>query len=108
MGKMATTKFMIGQVVRHRVLPSEASSSISTPSFPIARSGTRQSPPDARPRKDQPFYHLLAENAQTQYIAYVSEHVPDYSGEPVGQPQIGDVFDLDSHGGYRRRNAMVN
>jgi heat shock protein HspQ len=51
---------------------------------------------------------LLAENAQTQYIAYVSEHVPDYSGEPVGQPQIGDVFDLDSHGGYRRRNAMVN
>jgi heat shock protein HspQ len=43
-------------------------------------------------------------------VAYVSEQnlLPDWSGEPVQHPLIGDVFDLDETGGYRRRNAMMN
>lgn len=42
-------------------------------------------PEDSRPSKDQPFYHLLAENDQNYYVAYVSEQnlIADYSGEPV-------------------------
>ena len=50
-----------------------------------------------RPHKDQPFYHLLAENAQTEYIAYVSEQnlLPDASGQPLRHPQVGELFTLE-------------
>ena len=46
------------------------------------------------PAKDQPFYHLLAENAEQSYVAYVSQQnlVPDESDEPVDHPgNRGDV-----------------
>ena len=57
-------------------------------------------PEHLRPRKDQPFYHLLAENETTAYVAYVSEQnlLVDDSGEPVQHPQVGDLFG-DLHGG---------
>lgn len=110
MGKTATAKFMIGQVVRHRVLPFRGVVFDIDPEFANTEEWYLAIPADARPRKDQPFYHLFAENAESQYIAYVSEQnlLPDYSGDPVAHPQISDVFDRDSHGGYRRRNSTVN
>ena len=54
-------------------------------------------PAEVRPHKDQPFYHLFAENAETEYIAYVSEQnlLPDTSGEPVRHPQVAEVFEQD-------------
>ena len=60
-------------------------------------------PADVRPRKDQPFYHLLAENSETEYIAYVSEQnlLEDQSGEPVRHPQIGEMFDKTPDGALR-------
>src|SRR6266705_2684777 len=63
-----------------------------------------------RPRKDQPFYHLFAENAESEYIAYVSEQnlLPDTSGEPVRHPQVAEVFEKNRDGSYRRRNAVLN
>ena len=56
-----------------------------------------------RPSKDQPFYHLFAENAETEYIAYVSEQnlLPDTSGKPVRHPQIAEVFERDEDGSYK-------
>ena len=56
-----------------------------------------------RPRKDQPFYHLLAENAHTEYVAYVSEQnlLPDASGTPLRHPQVGELFTLEEDGNYR-------
>jgi heat shock protein HspQ len=82
-GKTATAKFMIGQVVRHRVLPFRGVLFDIDPEFANSEEWYQAIPAGARPRKDQPFYHLFAENAQTQYIAYVSEQnlVPDHSGE---------------------------
>jgi heat shock protein HspQ len=67
-------------------------------------------PEDRRPRKDQPFYHLFAENAESEYIAYVSEQnlLADESGEPVRHPQVAEVFEKDESGSYRRRNAILN
>ena len=67
-------------------------------------------PAEVRPRKDQPFYHLFAENAETEYIAYVSEQnlLPDTSGEPVRHPQVAEVFEQDEKGSYRPRNSMLN
>jgi heat shock protein HspQ len=110
MSKTGSAKYMIGQVVKHRVLPFRGVVFDIDPEFANTEEWYQAIPAEARPRKDQPFYHLFAENAETQYIAYVSEQnlVPDYSGEPVGHPQIGDVFDRDSHGSYRRRNAVMN
>jgi heat shock protein HspQ len=60
-------------------------------------------PAELRPVKDQPYYHLLAENAETEYIAYVSEQnlLPDTSGEPLRHPQLGDYFVEDDEGRYR-------
>ena len=59
-------------------------------------------PPDRRPRKDQPYYHLLAENAETEYIAYVSEQnlVADDSGAPLRHPQVKELFAKRSNGKY--------
>jgi heat shock protein HspQ len=55
-----------------------------------------------RPRKDQPFYHLLAENSDSSYIAYVSQQnlVVDETDEPVDHPAIGGLFERYSGGRY--------
>ncbi|EBA14293.1 hypothetical protein RSK20926_09589 [Roseobacter sp. SK209-2-6] len=59
-------------------------------------------PEESRPVKDQPFYHLLAENDQTYYVAYVSEQnlIADYSGEPVNHPDLPEMFDQFDGGAY--------
>ena len=59
-------------------------------------------PADSRPSKDQPFYHLLAENSDNYYVAYVSEQnlVPDVSGEPISHPDLPDLFGDFDGGGY--------
>jgi heat shock protein HspQ len=63
-----------------------------------------------RPAKEQPFYHLLAENAESEYIAYVSEQnlLPDASDEPLRHPQLHQIFERTDAGGYRIRAAMAN
>ena len=57
-----------------------------------------------------PFYHLLAENSESEYIAYVSEQnlLPDTSGEPVRHSQVAEIFVRDKAGGYRPRNSSLN
>ena len=67
-------------------------------------------PEDVRPRRDQPFYHLLAENEQNAYVAYVSEQnlLPDDSGEPVGHPQAAVLFDSFRDGHYVLRRHVSN
>ena len=67
-------------------------------------------PEEARPRKDQPYYHLFAENEQTHYVAYVSEGnlLPDDSDAPVDHPDIASVFDVSEAGQYVIRNTMAN
>ena len=63
-----------------------------------------------RPRKDQPYYHLLAENAESTYVAYVSEQnlVSDESGKPVGHPEVDVVFDEFRDGHYVMRADQAN
>ena len=110
MAKTRVAKFQIGQVVRHRMLPFRGVIFDIDPEFNNTEEWYRSIPPDRRPRKDQPFYHLFAENAQTEYIAYVSEQnlLPDTSGEAVRHPQVGEFFETDDSGLYRPRNAMIN
>jgi heat shock protein HspQ len=110
MGKMRTAKFKIGQVVRHRLFPFRGVIFDIDPEFNNTEEWYQSIPAEVRPRKDQPFYHLLAENAESEYIAYVSEQnlLPDNSGEPIRHPQVAEIFEQDEKGTYRPRNSMLN
>ncbi|MCC6849814.1 MAG: heat shock protein HspQ [Deltaproteobacteria bacterium] len=100
-------KFHIGQVVRHRFFPFRGVIFDVDPEFANTEEWWQAIPEDVRPRKDQPYYHLLAENAETTYIAYVSEQnlLPDETGRPVGHPQVAELFGELSNGTYRRKTA---
>jgi heat shock protein HspQ len=110
MAKARTAKFQIGQIVRHRIYPFRGVIFDIDPEFANTDEWYESIPEDRLPRKDQPFYHLFAENAESEYIAYVSEQnlLPDESGEPVRHPQVAEVFEKDESGSYRRRNTVLN
>ena len=107
--KTRTAKFQIGQVVKHRLFPFRGVVFDIDPVFNNTEEWWQAIPADVRPRKDQPFYHLFAENAETEYIAYVSEQnlLPDTSGDPVRHPQVAEEFERSDDGEYRRRNARM-
>lgn len=100
-----TAKFTIGQVVRHRVYPFRGVIFDVDPQFANSEEWWNAIPEEIRPRRDQPFYHLLAENDESAYVAYVSEQnlVPDDSGQPVGHPQTQLIFDSFDDGHYTLR-----
>lgn len=110
MTKTRTAKYAIGQVVRHRVYPFRGVVFDIDPIFANTEEWWESIPENVRPSKDQPFYHLFAENAQTEYIAYVSEQnlLPDTSGEPIRHPQVAEEFEKDQNGGYRPRRGQLN
>ena len=93
--KASQAKFAIGQIVRHRRFPFRGVIYDVDPIFANTEEWWLAIPEEVRPRKDQPFYHLYAENAETEYVAYVSEQnlLPDESGDPLRHPQIKDTFD---------------
>jgi heat shock protein HspQ len=105
-----TAKFRIGQVVKHRVYPFRGVIFDVDPIFANTEEWYQSIPAEIRPSKDQPFYHLLAENAESTYIAYVSEQnlLPDETGKPIGHPQVEDLFDEFKNGGYKPRKRPVN
>ena len=107
---MRNAKFKIGQVVRHRLFPFRGVVFDIDPEFNNTEEWYQSIPAEVRPHKDQPFYHLFAENAESEYIAYVSEQnlLPDTSGEPVRHPQVAEVFEQDEKGSYRPRNSLLN
>lgn len=88
-------KYNLGQVVRHRKHPFRGVVFDVDPKFANTEEWYESIPEDSRPVKSQPFYHLLAENDQTYYVAYVSEQnlVADYSGEPISHPDLPEMFD---------------
>ena len=108
MPRESTAKFAIGQVVKHRRYPFRGVIYDVDPEFANTEEWWLSIPEELRPRKDQPFYHLFAENAETEYVAYVSEQnlMPDTTGEPVRHPQVEETFDRDEDGVYRIRVAV--
>jgi heat shock protein HspQ len=107
MDKVRTAKYRVGQVVRHRVHEFRGVIFDVDPVFNNTEEWWQAIPKEIRPSKDQPFYHLLAENAETEYIAYVSEQnlLPDSSGAPLRHEQIEKLFQIDPDGRYRIRQA---
>ncbi len=103
-------RFQIGQVVRHRLLPFRGIIFDVDPEFANTEEWYMSIPEASRPKREQPFYHVLAENEETDYVAYVSEQnlEEDESDEPLRHPQIGDYFDIDSYGEYHFKAAPLN
>ena len=108
--KIRMAKYQLGAVVKHRLFPFRGVIFDIDPEFNNTEEWWQSIPAEARPSKDQPFYHLYAENSETEYIAYVSEQnlLPDTSGEPVRHPQVKETFVQDRSGRYRPRHSVLN
>ena len=102
-------RFAIGEVVRHRIFDFRGVIFDVDPEFANSDEWYEAIPEAIRPSKEQPFYHLLAENAESTYIAYVSQQnlVPDESDEPVDHPAIPTMFNRED-GRYRLRPEQRN
>ncbi|MFN6951255.1 MAG: heat shock protein HspQ [Albidovulum sp.] len=95
-------KYHLGQVVRHRTHPFRGVVFDVDAIFSNTDEWYAAIPEESRPKKEQPFYHLLAENADSYYVAYVSEQnlVADNSGEPLDHPDLHDLFGDFENGRY--------
>ena len=102
-------RFRIGEVVRHRLFPFRGVIFDVDPVFANTEAWWRAIPEDIRPTKDQPYYHLYAENADSCYTAYVSEQnlLADGSG-PVTHPQAQVDFLGFSDGRYQPRARVAH
>jgi heat shock protein HspQ len=107
MVRESIAKFAIGQVVKHRRYPFRGVIYDVDAEFADTEEWWLSIPEEIRPRKDQPFYRLYAENSETEYVAYVSEQnlTVDTSGDPVRHPQVDEVFERDDDGFYRIKVA---
>jgi len=102
MSKVRVAKYAIGQVVRHRFYPFRGVIFDVDPVFNNTEEWWLSIPEEIRPPKDQPYYHLLAENSETEYIAYVSEQnlMLDDSGLPLRHPKVSELF-AEGENGYQ-------
>lgn len=110
MDKTRVAKFKIGQVVKHRLFSFRGVIFDIDPVFDNTEEWWLAIPAEIRPHKDQPFYHLFAENEETEYVAYVSEQnlLPDTSGKPIRHPDVAEVFEWDDNGSYLPRNSQLH
>ena len=102
---MAHANFSIGDIVRHRMFDFRGVIFDVDPVFANTDEWYEAIPEQMRPKKDQPFYHLLAESRESSYVAYVSQQnlVPDASDEPVDHPAIAGLFTDYADGRYNLR-----
>ena len=100
MGSAKHAKYQLGQIVRHRVYPFRGVIFDVDPIFNNSEDWWLSIPPEIRPRKDQPYYHLFAENDETEYVAYVSEHklLPGASGEQLRHPDMPELLEGQDNG----------
>ena len=103
-----SAKFQIGQVVKHRLYPFRGVIFDVDPTFANTEEWLAAIPENLRPKRDQPFYYLLAENAESYYEAYVSEQnlLTDNSGETLSHPQIAELFGEMRNGHYSLKSGQ--
>ncbi|HLL59664.1 MAG TPA: heat shock protein HspQ [Allosphingosinicella sp.] len=102
---IAHASFAIGDVVKHRIFEFRGVIFDVDPVFANSEEWYQAIPEEIRPPKNQPFYHLLAENSDSSYVAYVSQQnlLHDESDEPVDHPAIGGIFSAYEDGRYQLR-----
>ncbi|MDF1608967.1 heat shock protein HspQ [Hoeflea sp. YIM 152468] len=101
-------KFQIGQIVKHRIFPFRGVIYDVDPVFANTEEWWNAIPEHIRPLKDQPFYHLLAENDDTEYVAYVSEQnlLTDDSDRPMRHAQVAELFGPQMDGVYSIKHRI--
>ena len=104
----AEARFTIGDVVRHRMLDFRGVVFDVDPVFANSEEWYESIPEALRPRRDQPFYHLLAENDEASYVAYVSQQnlLDDGEGGPVDHPSLAQIFEDYKGGRYKLRRGL--
>ncbi len=107
---VAEARFGIGDIVRHRVYPFRGVVFDVDAVFANTEEWWNSIPEQVRPAKDQPYYHLLAENEETAYVAYVSQQnlLPDEDAEPVRHPAVSQMFEEFANGRYRLKPNIRN
>jgi heat shock protein HspQ len=108
--KQRNAKFTIGEVVRHKVFPFRGVIFDVDPEFANTDEWWNSIPAEIRPSKDQPFYHLLAENDDSEYVAYVSEQnlEHDESEQPLRNPQVYQIFEPQGGGQFRPKMILAH
>ena len=103
-------RFGIGDIVRHRLFDFRGVVFDIDPVFANSEEWYEAIPKDVRPRRDQPFYHLLAENEDSSYVAYVSQQnlLEDALGGPVDHPSVPQLFENFENGRYRLRRSLTH
>ncbi len=103
-----SAKFQIGQIVKHRMYPFRGIVFDVDPVFDNTDEWYDSIPKESRPAKDQPYYHLFAENEETEYVAYVSEQnlLVDDQPTPLRHPQVGEKFRRNSEGQYVAKDQI--
>jgi heat shock protein HspQ len=110
MTEQRAAKFGIGQVVRHSLFAFRGIVFDVDPEFANTDEWWQAIPESVRPQKDQPFYHLLAVNGDSAYVAYASEGnlSPDDTGQPLEHPQAGLLFEGFCEGRYVPKSRLSN
>lgn len=103
-------RFGIGEVVRHRMFDFRGVIFDIDPVFANSEEWYQSIPEDIRPSREQPFYHLLAENEEESYVAYVSQGnlVADREGGPIDHPTVPQLFECFKDGRYRMRRSLTH
>ena len=105
---VAHASFTIGDVVRHRMFDFRGVIFDVDPVFANSEDWYNAIPAEVRPHRDQPFYHLLAENGDLSYVAYVSQQnlLNDAEAGPIDHPSVSELFEDFAEGKYRLRPAL--
>ena len=108
--RQTRARFGIGDVVRHRIFAFRGVVFDIDPVFANSEEWYQSIPEDIRPRRDQPFYHLLAENDDSSYVAYVSQGnlLADAGAGAVDHPSIDEIFERFSDGRYALRSTYLH
>lgn len=103
-------RFAIGDVVRHRLHDFRGVVFDIDPVFANSEEWYESIPMEVRPKRDQPFYHLLAESEDSSYVAYVSQQnlTGDADGGPVDHPSLSQMFDDYDNGRYQLRRGLAH
>ena len=102
--------FNIGDIVKHRIYPFRGVIVDVDPEFSHTEEWYQSIPAEIRPSRQQPYYHLMAENTETFYTAYVSQQnlVGDGENGPLEHPDLEEIFSGMDHGKYHLRNEVRN
>ncbi|NLR37542.1 MULTISPECIES: heat shock protein HspQ [unclassified Novosphingobium] len=105
---VSSARFSIGDVVRHRMFGFRGVVFDIDPVFANSEEWYQSIPEDIRPPRDQPFYHLLAENDENSYVAYVSQQnlQSDAEAGPIDHPSLDEMFEGFRNGRYRLRRSL--